>query len=370
MKTLIITSFFSLLCLGGLAQESKTVFGTVSDGTNPMENVTVSILDREISTVTDGDGKYKIQAEVGDKLQFIYTGMRTVTIRVEDVTRVLNPIMIPDVTELDEVEVAASKRRSQSDLEEDYSINKNIIRTAWGYLDADRAAGQVRIMTEEEINPVNLCVLDLLRNEFAGVFVFGNCTTGGGVQVRGANSVMNNGFAVFDIDGQIFNEAPIWLDINNIKRLGVLGNFALTVAYGNLGRNGVIVINTIGGSPKNTEFVDRARLRNNYDDGSALTRSAVDRRRPRILSARGHPISSEPRRRRRLASARCCPASRRRRLDTDRRAGTPGRRRSARRCRRGSPASRRATIAAGTPRRRGPGSPGSPGRRTPRGSSR
>ena len=155
MKKIIGTLFFSLLLFGATAQETKKVFGMVSDGKNPIENVTVTVIDGQSSTVTDVLGKYEVQVEVGDRVQFSYTGMRTVTIRVEDVTRVLNPTMIPDITELDEVEVAASKRRSQKEMEEDYVINKNIIRTAWGYLDADRAAGNIRLLDENEVSIVN-----------------------------------------------------------------------------------------------------------------------------------------------------------------------------------------------------------------------
>jgi len=284
MKNLlsILFSFFLLSAL--TAQEQHKIFGKVSDGKNPIANVNVKIVDNDTSTITDSEGAYELMARTGDILEFSYTGLRTVNIRVEDVTRVLNPIMIPDVTELDEVEVTASKRRSQKDMEEDYSINTNIIRTAWGYLDADRAAGNIRTLTEDEINPVNLCILDLLRGKFAGVSVSGTCNgLGGAVSIRGANSIMNNAGAIFDVDGQIFIEAPIWLDINNIKRIAILANLGITASYGNLGRGGVVVINTIGGNPKAEKFVDRARLKNNYADDKTLSRVEVAENAPSYL---------------------------------------------------------------------------------------
>lgn len=285
MKNLlsILFSFFLLSAL--TAQEKHKIFGKVSDGKNPIANVNVKIVDNDTSTITDSEGAYELMAGTGDILEFSYTGLRTVSIRVEDVTRVLNPIMIPDVTELDEVEVTASKRRSQKDMEEDYSINTNIIRTAWGYLDADRAAGNIRTLTEDEINPVNLCILDLLRGKFAGVSVSGTCNgLGGAVSIRGANSIMNNAGAIFDVDGQIFTQAPIWLDINNIKRIAILANLSITASYGNLGRGGVVVINTIGGNPKAEKFVDRARLKNNYANDKTLSRVEVAENAPSYLN--------------------------------------------------------------------------------------
>jgi tetratricopeptide (TPR) repeat protein len=282
-KVYFLLLFMVCVAVTAQTENSKKVFGKVTDGKNAMENVNVSIIDKDGITATDADGKYEIQVETGDKVQFSYTGMRTVTIRIEDVTRVLNPIMIPDVTELDEVTVEASKRRSQKDMEEDYSINKSIIRTAWGYLDADRAAGNIRMLSEDEINPINICILNVLQNRFSGINIFGNCQTGGGVLIRGANSISNVRPAAFDVDGQIFTDTPIWIDVNNIKRIAVLANLATTATYGNIGAGGVVVINTIGGNPSNNEFVDRARLKNNYADGKELSRDEVAQNAPTYM---------------------------------------------------------------------------------------
>ena len=296
-KVYFLLMFMMSVAITAQNEGSKKVFGKVTDGRNAMENVNVSVVDKDVATVTDSEGRYELQVATGDKLQFSYTGMRTITIKIEDVTRVLNPVMIPDVTELEEVTVEASKRRSQKDMEEDYSVNKNIIRTAWGFLDADRAAGNVRTLNEDEINPVSLCILDLLRNRFPGVQVSGSCTTGaqtpdigdvtdqrlqigGQVRIRPGSSLFSALPAVFDVDGQIFTDVPIWLDVSRIKRIAILNNLATTAPYGNLGSGGVIVINTIGGSPRNQGIVDRARLRNNYADGLELSREEVAQNAP------------------------------------------------------------------------------------------
>ena len=283
------------------SQEQRIIFGKVTDGANPLENVNIEIESNNIATTSDKDGKYQIAVETGDMVKFSYTGLKTIKIKIEDVTRILNPVMIPDITELDEVVIEASKRRSQKDLAEDYSINKNIIKTAWGYLDAERAAGNIRMLSEDEINPISLCILDLLRNRFAGIRVIGSCATGGStgnigsvsssplvggsVLIRGASSLVNLTPAIFDVDGQIFQDAPVWIDVTNIKRVAILGNLATTVAYGNLGRGGVIVINTVNGNPKSTTIVDRARLKNNFVRGRVLTESEMAKSEPSYLKA-------------------------------------------------------------------------------------
>ena len=294
-----------LLCLlfvqlTSYGQENERILkGKVTDGTNPIENVSVAIQDKTPATKTDVEGSYQISVATGDVVTYSFVGMKTVTIKIEDVTRILNPVMVPDITELDEVVVEASRRRSQKDMEEDYVINKRIIRTAWGYLDADRAAGNIRMLSEEEISPVSLCILDVIRNRFPGVRVRGSCTTGGSLSdfgigsqnlqvggsviIRGLQSLSGSSAAIFDVDGQIFTDTPIWIDVNNIKRIAILYNLATTATYGSLGRGGVIVINTIGGNPQNGEIVDRARLKNNFLKSKVLTKSEVEQNTPQYL---------------------------------------------------------------------------------------
>lgn len=261
----------------------KTIKGNVSDGRYPIVNVSISVLGKDTAVFSDDNGFYSLSAEVGDKISYKYQGLKTVIVKVEDVTRVLNITMVPDVEELDEVVVAASRRQSQKDLEEDYAINDRIIRTAYGYLNADKSAGQVRFLSEEEINPVGICILDLLRSRFPGVRVFGSCGLGTGngfVVLRGGGNVTGAIPVIYDIDGQIFEDTPVWINIDNIKRLAILNNLANTAAYGNLGKGGVIVINTKGGSTARKGRTDFARLRNNYADGLELDNAAIARNAP------------------------------------------------------------------------------------------
>ncbi|MEN1785256.1 MAG: carboxypeptidase-like regulatory domain-containing protein, partial [Bacteroidota bacterium] len=305
MRTLLLLPVLLLFIFSGYAQE-RMVKGTVTDGKQPLAQVNINNLNKSTSTITDDAGTYSISVETGDQLQFSYTGMKTFTIRIEDVTRFLNPAMVPDIEELDEVVVNASRRRSQKDLELDYSTNKRIIKTAYGYLDGDRSAGLVRILDGDDINPVYLCVLDLLRNRFPGITVFGNCSgtpqlqdsrgnllQGGVVYIRGFSSVSNARPAVFDVDGQIFTTAPIWIDVNNIRRLAVLNNFATSAQYGNLGTGGVIIINTLAGTQLPKQFRDQARLRNNYADGKALSENKVLQNAPTYLQELNEATSLE-----------------------------------------------------------------------------
>ncbi|MFZ9003785.1 MAG: carboxypeptidase-like regulatory domain-containing protein [Robiginitalea sp.] len=274
-----------LLMISGLhAQEIRTIKGSVSDGQNPMKDVRIQVQGREIQTFTNAGGKYEIQAAAGDFLKYSYTGMKDYIVRVEDVTRFLNLIMIPDVEELSEVTVTGSHRKSQQDLAIEYPTNPRIIRTAFGYLNADTAPGRVSLLSEEDINPVGLCILNVIRNRFAGVRTTGDCQQGGDIIIRGPGSVSNQRVAVYDVDGLILRDAPIWLDINQIKRIAIVSSVAYSSRYGALGNGGVIIINTLAGNPQDPKLKDLARLRNNYYKGDALREAQVQKDLPTYLT--------------------------------------------------------------------------------------
>ena len=262
------------------AQQTRTVQGTVTDGTNPMGDVQIEVQGREARTFSGPDGTYAIEAEVGDMLKYSYTGMKDYIVRVEDVTRYLNLIMIPDAQELPEVTVTGVNRKSQKDLAIEYATNPRIIRTAFGYLNADTAPGRVIMVSQEDILPVQLDIFGVIRNRFAGVSIVGDCQQGGSVIIRGAGSIGNPRRAVFDVDGLILTNAPCWLDPLQIKRMAIIPTIAYSARYGDLGGGGVVIINTIAGNPQDPRIVDQARLRNNYVKEPVLSAAASQQSEP------------------------------------------------------------------------------------------
>lgn len=263
MRQLLI--FIILFCgMGMWAQESRSIFGRITDGKVALEDVQIRNADSGNETFTDASGQYTIEASPGEVLHFTYTGMKEYRIRVEDVTKNLNLIMIGDVRKLDEVTVTRSRRRSQRDLAMEYRVNPQLIRTAYGILDARTAPGRVRVVSEDEISSVGVCILDVVRNRFTGVWAVGDCQRGGYITVRGLGSAGNPRVAIYDVDGQIFTDTPLWLNVDNIKRMAIVSSLAFNVRYGVVGGGGVVVINTFGGQAALSQTADLARLRNNY----------------------------------------------------------------------------------------------------------
>ncbi|MEM8847635.1 MAG: hypothetical protein AAGD17_11090 [Bacteroidota bacterium] len=296
--------FFLLvaLCVSvfGYAQE-RWISGVIKDGESPISNVNIQIVNQGTSIKTNAEGKYRIQASPGDILFYSSPGMESIQIRVEDVTRVLNLNMFLKIEKLENVTVTKKRRASQKELEEDYYFNTDIINTVFGYVDRGLVPYTVRTIDSDRILPGEYDLANVLRNRFPGIIVsdglgFGTTFgTGSSTGFAGASAInvgrsvqIRGRTAIFDIDGQIFTQFPDFIDVQNIARIGIIPSFAGTVRYGNLGNGGVVVINTKNGIgvPKRDKkgfIIDRARLKNNFYDGKALTAENVANNAPEYL---------------------------------------------------------------------------------------
>lgn len=106
---------FILVCLCTYAiafAQNITVSGTVtaSDGGDALIGVTVKSVKGKEAAVTDFDGRYTIKTQVGQKLIFSYIGYREYTVTVKGA--LLNVVMQPDNSNLDEVVVVATDKLS------------------------------------------------------------------------------------------------------------------------------------------------------------------------------------------------------------------------------------------------------------------
>ena len=126
------------LCLPALlvAQESRLIKGKITDGSEPLSDVSVVIEGESTAVFTNSEGRYEVEAAPGDVLLYTYTGMKDIRIRVEDVTRFLNLVMVPDYTELEEVTMT-KRLKSQVELQQEYPTNDKILRTTYGFIDAE-----------------------------------------------------------------------------------------------------------------------------------------------------------------------------------------------------------------------------------------
>ncbi len=278
MKKTVLLFCFSISFLGFSQTSPRIISGFISDGDNPMPNVSVSVTGSTKSTFSDSTGRYNLTVNTGDVVSYSHRGMKTFNIMIEDVTRILNVKMVPDVKELGGVTVVGNRLKSQEELKNEYLLRDDIINTAFGYMDAKTAPGRIRVLDEKDIPQIYICVLELLRSRFAGfasMRIVGDCLNGGAVFIRGGSSAFTFGPAIFDIDGVVVTEVPLWLDVSVIKRIAVLGSVSSATRYGSVGSGGVVIINTLSSYPKTETITDTARLRNNFATGKVLSSEEI-----------------------------------------------------------------------------------------------
>lgn len=303
MKRSLAVIVILLLSNLAISQQTRTIFGQVTDGTDPMEKVKVSVLGRNISTLTNANGQYEIEASVGDLLQFSYIGMPSITIRVEDVTKTLNIEMTPKIEQLGEVTVEGKtknpdiryKGKSQEELFDSYNFDKDIIRTKFGYLNKKTAGYSIQIRDGDKINSASTNILAALQSMFSSVKIspkgyplLGTSPNDpAAVIYLRVNSILLPIEAAYEVDGMLFTEPPLFLNTMDIERVALVAGLAGTVKYGSLGAGGVFVINTKSAnfSPTKEQLIVQAQkpLQNTGPIVNALSREEVARNAPTYL---------------------------------------------------------------------------------------
>ncbi|GLU45007.1 carboxypeptidase-like regulatory domain-containing protein [Allomuricauda sp. NBRC 101325] len=271
MRLLTIVCF--IILFSGFSYGQNTITGRITDGKSPLSNVMVHNLSTGAQTSTDGQGNYQTKANPREELRFTYMGMDTVSILVEDVTRVLNVKMNIKIEELDEVELVSEvDRNKQRILAQQYATNENLIRTAFGILDRETFAGRLPILTKNDMISNHYNFGMFLQGKFAGMNVAVYIDNTFDVWSRGMGSILSKQPAIYDIDGQIFTKGPSWLDPSTVERVAFLPGIAGATKYGSIASGGVVIVNTKNGTYNATakEPFDQAKLRNNYMKGKVV----------------------------------------------------------------------------------------------------
>jgi TonB-linked SusC/RagA family outer membrane protein len=225
----VMLLILTLLPLQAVAQ--SVITGTVTDETNePIIGATVKIKGTSTGVVTDIDGKYSINAAVGQTLEFSYIGYTTHTVKIGKNSRI-------DVH-----------------LSEDTQTLEQVVVVGYGTMKRSDLTGSVASISEEQIKQgVNTSVEQAMQGRIAGVMVTQNSGTPGGgisVQIRGINS-FNGNEPLYVVDGipmsgQTSDNTSVLSSINpsDITSVEVLKDASATAIYGSRASNGVVLITT------------------------------------------------------------------------------------------------------------------------------
>ena len=230
--------------------------GLVFDQSTPLENVTIQVKGEDRGVISDKDGRFFLEASVGDILMIGYLGMKNQEYRVTGDQFVEFYLNI-EANRLDEV-VLISKQESPD--------SKNTISTAYGEKSEDQIGYAVQEVEDEEFEgQANLSDAtrgkiisynysqndDLSQIQLRQVLTFGAGTKNPLIVVD------NVPMGVNDSSSGTRTLSTWHIDPSNVEKIIVLRGLAATNKYGSLARGGAILIFTKTGVRAQSEMADQ-----------------------------------------------------------------------------------------------------------------
>lgn len=233
----------------------KQVTGTVSvDGGEAAIGATVMVKGETVGTITDIDGKFRIEVPLNGQLQISYVGYVTKTVSLN------------------------GKADIQVTLSEDNHNLEEVVVVGYGSMKKKDLTGSVVGLRAEDISQTkSSSFVNAMQGKLAGVQISsqsGELGTSTRISIRGANSVYGSSLPLYVIDG-------VQIDVNSdemassrmgngsqmdpmssinpadIESIEVLKDASATAIYGSRGANGVVIVTTRSGK------VGKSRV--NYD---------------------------------------------------------------------------------------------------------
>ena len=237
------------LSLSIIEDTQPNLFGKIFTVSGPIQGATIRIKNSLIESQSDFEGYFNIDAEVDDVLIINYLGM----IEKQTVVGDLNDLYILLKSEaqiLDEVVLSSSKNED------------NEVDTGYGKKNVDAVGFSNSTITKKDISPGAATLADVIRGKFAGVKVEGITTPR--ITIRGGTGSMNTpAYAIYDIDGLIFEDFPNFVNPQQIESITILKSYGATNRYGSIGRGGVFVIKMNNLYKGSSQILDSALIKGN-----------------------------------------------------------------------------------------------------------
>lgn len=236
LRLLLIWSVFavSLLCSSAFAQTAKVSGTIINERTSvPAAGATITVKNTKRSTTADADGRFTIEASVGDVLVITMIGYVKKEV-VVDKNTTIEVKLTESVVQLDDVVVIGYGKVRRKDL-----------------------TGSISSINGDELRKTLPTTFDqALQGKVAGLMVqqvSGQPGGGVSIQIRGVSSISGNNSPLYVLDGVIIpspgdpgsGSNPLnTINPNEIESIDVLKDASATAIYGSQATNGVIVITT------------------------------------------------------------------------------------------------------------------------------
>ncbi|MGR3811857.1 SusC/RagA family TonB-linked outer membrane protein [Jiulongibacter sp. NS-SX5] len=238
MRKLLLKTLLMLFVLSSFKSKAIEISGVVSaPGEGPLPGVSILVKGTTTGTISDFDGKFKIQVpDTESVLVFSTIGFETMEIPV------------------------GNKTYFDVSLKADNKVLSEVVVTALGISREKKSLGfsQQEVSGDALVEARSNNVMNALSGKIAGVRISSNGGPGSGsyIQIRGASSVSGNNEPLIVINGvpmQQTNEKTYGgglseINPDNIKDISVLKGPNAAALYGSRAANGVILITTKDGS--------------------------------------------------------------------------------------------------------------------------
>ena len=212
------------------------ISGTVYDSDQePLIGVIVLVSGSKTRTITDIDGKYKIQVpNENAAVAFSYIGYKTI-VKVVGNSTILNVNLEKDDKEIDEVVVVAYGTQKKSHL-----------------------TGAVTKLKNDNLDEIPVSQIDqALQGKMAGVQIMNTETEAGEspiIRVRGMGSISANAAPLIVIDGFPTPDGLASVSMGDVESIEVLKDASSAALYGSRAAGGVILVTTKSGNEKKPKY--------------------------------------------------------------------------------------------------------------------
>ena len=224
---------FLLISIPAFSQRLQ-ITGTVIDANDrqPLMGVTVKVRgEAGYGTITDVDGKYKLNVSSSAILEFSYMGYASKAVQIKD-NKTINVEMEPDSKNLDELVVIGYGTQKKSDI-----------------------TGSISSIAGKDINDIPVSsALQAIQGRAAGVNIVQNTGAPGSsttIKIRGTGTV-NDADPLYVVDGFIVDNID-YLNPNDISNIEIFKDAASSAVYGSRAANGVVAITTKSGKSGKTK---------------------------------------------------------------------------------------------------------------------
>ena len=238
-KNIISICFFQLFCIATVFAQIP-VSGVITDGTEPLPGVSVSIKGSAVGTISDAIGRYTINAPNSEAvIVFSFVGFTTQEIIVGS-QRIIDVMLSEDAQYIDEVVVIGYGTQRRRDV-----------------------AGSISSISSRDLDIQSATnVQNLLQGRLSGVSVATSGVPGQApvIRIRGIGTLGTN-TPLYVIDGMP-TKSDVAANINpaTIESIQVLKDASSASIYGAQAANGVILITTKQGRPGKAELEVRLNV--------------------------------------------------------------------------------------------------------------